>query len=287
MNTLFLSLVLILGPASVEEPDSAQELYQKGSVKFDSADYDGAIEDFTKALAIVNEQGLDDHARLRLLFNIAAAHEEAYEIDREETHLRQARTLYQRYLNFARDTGNLEEELDVEARILGLERKLKEHKLAEQESVEREEEPQAPQKEGPPPPPTEPIKDEDVDWEKPRRTGIGLVVAGSTATVGGLVLTVVGSQLEPRAQNEVSKLEDANVPTDHPAWDEADDFIAQEKRKGGIMMGVGASVAIVGAVGVGVGSYYLVKSKRLKESRVSATPTFAPGFAGVQISGKF
>ena len=271
MKTLLLTLMLA---APVDPAPEAQALYREGTTMFDSADYNGAIEKFTAALNLVGSAEEDTHTRLMLLFNIASAHEKQYDIDEDEAHLRQALTLYQRYREFAQTRGDLGEELDIESRIARIERLLK-------ESDEPE-----PVAEGP-----EPVAAAgpvDIgDWKKPRKTGIGLVVGGSVATIGGVVLAVLGTQLEPNAQSQVDELADMGVPMDHPAWAEGEQFVVDERRKGRAMMGAGVAVSVVGLVGVGVGSYYLVKAKKIKEGRLSVTPTFSRGATGIQIGGRF
>lgn len=278
LTKMMLALALAGAPAE-ESPEmqEAQALYSEGTAMFDSADYNGAVEKFTKALAIVQSVEGDDHTRLSLLYNIASAHEKAHAIDKDVTHLRQALQLYERYRAFAQETGNLGDELDVETKIARLENQLR---AADQIQRNREE---AERREVPPPPP--PVQ--EADWKKPRNTGVGLVVGGSVATIGGVVLAVVGSTREAKARDQVDELADLDVPMDDPAWAEGDQFIADEKRKGNALMGVGATLAVVGAAGVGVGAYYLVKAKKMREGRVSALPALAPGYAGVQITGRF
>jgi tetratricopeptide (TPR) repeat protein len=278
MNHLLLTFMLAFAGPAPEQMEEAQILFRDGTVKYESADYNGAIENFTKALAIVTEQHGDDHTRLTLLYNIARAHEKAFTIDQDVTHLRQALALYERYLDFAQSTGNLGEELDVETKIAHLKKQLQIHSQIERNKG-RVEGPQ----EIPPPP----AVDTNVDWKKPRNTGIGLVAGGAAVTIGGVVLAVLGSQFEESAQTQVDSLADQGIPMDHPAWAEGEEFVASEKRRGAIFMGTGATVAVVGAAGIGVGTYYLVKSKRLREGRVAALPALSPGFAGVQISGRF
>jgi hypothetical protein len=102
-----------------------------------------------------------------------------------------------------------------------------------------------------------------------------------------MVLSVIGSRLEPRARAQVDELADMGVPLDHPAWAEGDQFIAQQKQQGTAMMGTGVAVSVVGLVGVGVGSYYFVHSKKLREHEVSIAPTWGHGTAGIQIGGRF
>lgn len=284
MNTLLLLAALLMGPApdQAEKLDEAAGLYREGSVMFDAADYDGAIDKFTRALGIVAALDAQDETRLMLLYNIASAHEKQFEIDKDVEHLRQALALYKRYLEFAQSTGDLGEELDVAPRITRLEKRVK---VADQLERNRANAEKDDERDVPPPPPGTAGPDQ-LDWKKPRNTGIGLVVAGSGLAVGGVIMAIVGSGYEAHAREEVNKLADLGVPMDHPAWMQGGEFIAEEKRKGNALMGVGATMAVVGAAGIGVGSYYLVKSKRMKEG-VAVVPALSPGFAGIQLSGKF
>jgi len=278
-------LMLALAAGAPEAPaadpmEEAASLYTEGTARFDAADYEGAIDKFTRALGIVVAAEGDDAVRLTLLYNIASAHEKQFALDRDVQHLRQALQLYERYRDFAQAKGSIDDIFDVEGKIAALEGKLRTH-----DQIERNKAAGTAAREGPPPPP--PVTEDAADWQRPRRTGIGLVAAGGAAAVGGVVLAVVGSRLEPRAQDQVAELEGMNLPPDHPAWAQGDQFIEQERRKGSALMGVGATFAVVGAAGVGVGAYYLVKSKKMREGRVSTLPALSPGYAGVRIAGRF
>lgn len=280
MKFLLLTLLMTTSPEARAE---ARALYDEGTTLYEAADYEGAIEKFTDALSLVkNEDDDDRHTRLTLLFNIASAHEKQYAIDEDSAHLRQAKTLYLRYREFAQKHKDLAEELDVETRLAGVERQLDELKPDPQSDPQ-------PEREGPTPDvsPGPSSTGDTTTWERARKTGTGLVVAGSLATVGGVVLSVVGSRLEPRAQGQVDELADMGVPPDHPAWAEGEQFIEQERIKGRALIGSGVAVSVVGLVGVGVGSYYLVRSKKLREHEVSIAPTWGRGTAGIQIGGKF
>lgn len=283
MKLLLFTLMMTTSPEADAE---ARTLYQEGTTLFEAADYEGAIEKFTDALNLVGDEDDEDrHTRLTLLFNIASAHEKQYAIDQDPKHLRQAKTLYVRYRDFAKKHGDIGEELDVETRILRIENEL--------EGLEEPDEKKVPSGAVQDPPRTGPQSGVDAspaDTEqrrKTRNTGTALVVAGSLATVGGVVLSVVGSRLEPRARDQVMQLADMGVPMDHEAWAQGDDFIAQERAKGRALIGAGVAVSVVGVVGVGVGSYFLVKSKKLREHEVSITPTWGSGTAGIQIGGRF
>jgi len=280
MNPLLLTFVLAFAGPSPQQLEEAQVLFRDGTVKYESADYNGAIKSFTEALGIMTEADGDESTRLTLLYNIAKAHEKAFKIDQDVQHLRQAQMLYERYFEFAQKTGNLGDELDIESKLAHLNTQLKIHSEIQENRDKAE---------GPPPPPpvTTLGADVDTDWEKPRKTGIGFAVGGGVFTIGGVVLAVLGSQFEGKAQTQVNGLTDQGVPMDHPAWAEGNEFVASEKRRGTIFMATGATVAVVGVAGLGVGTYYLVKSKRLREGRVAAVPALSPGFAGVQISGRF
>jgi tetratricopeptide (TPR) repeat protein len=281
MIKTILALTLAVAPAEPStQMDEAAALYQEGTAMFDASDYKGAIDKFTKALGIVVSVNGAEDTRLTLLYNIASAHERAFAIDKDVEHLRMALQLYERYKEFADETGDLGEQLDVEVRIASLEKKLRAH-----DEIQRNRE--NAQRGDVPPPPSGDAGGDVVDWQKPRRVGLGLTVAGGVATIGGVVLAVVGSRLEPNARDEVGKLANMGLPPDHPAWAQGDQFIEQERRKGRALMGTGVTFAIVGAVGVGVGGYYLVKSKRLREGTVAVVPTLGRGLAGVQITGKF
>lgn len=249
-------------PSSLED---AQTLHAEGTASYEAADYLGAIEKFTAALNIVmGERGDHDDTKLALLYNIARAHEKAHEIDRDPTHLRQALALYKRYEVAVAKKGDLGDQLDVAAKIKGLEKSL------------RQMEHPAPLPTRPPPPAPR------ADWKKPRNVGIALVTVGSAEIVAGVIMAVVGSRYEPNARAQVQKLADRGIPMDHPAWAQGAQFIKQEQKKGRLLMGLGGGLAGIGAVTLGTGTFFMVKAKR---TRLSAR--VSPTFLGIQWSGKF
>ena len=286
MIKALMALMLATEPqAASESLDDAAALYRTGGVLYESADYQGAIVKFTKALTIVVSLGGEDHTRLTLLYNIGLAHQKQFEIDRDVTHLRTALNLYRRYRKFARETGSLMDEMDVEPRILRLEKQLRTNDQIQRNREKNREE----NKPLPAPPPAgdsaSPV--DDGGWKKSRNTGIGLVVGGAGATIGGIVLAAVGSGFESNAKAQVDELADLGVPLDHPAWAQGAQYIEQERDKGRALIGGGVALAVVGAGVVGVGAYFLVKSKKLREGAVAVTPAMWPGMAGVQITGRF
>jgi hypothetical protein len=264
------------------QPDlsEAERLFKEGMIKYDSADYEGAIDSFTQALGEAESKGSQEfQVRGLLLYNIGKAHIHAYEIDHDIGHLRQARVIYKRFIKEAdveamfekfnpRDVTDAQQELRMlEARIKGL------------ESVDKEPLPSTP-------PVTMPVVDQKA-VKKARNLGIGFTASGSAVVVAGVALVVGGSQLRSSAETSVSKLDDLGVPEDHASRTEGEEFIDAETRRGRIFMAVGGSVAAVGVVGIGVGVAALVKSKRLREGRVQPSVALTPGYAGIVLSGRF
>ncbi|MEE9384353.1 MAG: hypothetical protein V3V08_13195 [Nannocystaceae bacterium] len=94
----------------------ARRWFKRGVSKYASADYDGAINAFEKAIAALdsNESGWDPLTGMQT--NLALAHVQAYGIDLEPTHLRVANDLYTKLL----DQRKLRELDDEQCR--GLER---------------------------------------------------------------------------------------------------------------------------------------------------------------------
>jgi tetratricopeptide (TPR) repeat protein len=255
------------------ERERAQALYAEGTTLYDSANYAGAIDKFTEALALVKNTGeQDERSRLVLLWNIASAHEKAYEIDNDTTHLRQALLLYRRYQGFAERTGDKSEQQDAAQRITSLEKAMAELEAPAEKTP----------KDSAPPVTVQ----DDGAWKRPHRIGIGLLVPGVAAVVGGVTVLALGSTYEGRARDKVAKLGDLGVPPDDPAWAEGEAFIAQERRKGKTMMALGGSLVGAGAVLAGVGTFFIVKAKRTR-SRVLASPSVSTTYLGISISGRF
>lgn len=93
-----------VGPQAQVQPssviDEADRAYRAGQARYDTSDYEGAIEEFTRAYQLMLE--IDDpDARaaigLALFFNMARAHTRAYDLDLDTSHLRAARELVDRY----------------------------------------------------------------------------------------------------------------------------------------------------------------------------------------------
>src|SRR5690606_24267261 len=103
----WLALASVGSASAAEQPaadlSQAKRLFDEGLARYETADYEGAIEVFTLALSELHGQGVDDFAIRGLLrFNIGRAHVRAYAIDHDVAHLRQAQAILRRLLEEAR-----------------------------------------------------------------------------------------------------------------------------------------------------------------------------------------
>jgi two-component sensor histidine kinase len=97
---------LVAGPRSAlavvtapeEDPALAESraLYEEGKAKFDTFDFEGAVDLWTKAYAKLPES--EASVRNAMVYNIATAQEKAYEVDKDVQHLRQAVLLLEQYV---------------------------------------------------------------------------------------------------------------------------------------------------------------------------------------------
>ena len=248
----------------------AQELYDRGKVKFDTTHYDEAIELWTEAYGILPDTPENAPIKAAIIYNLATAQEKAFGIDKDVTHLRRAVVLMEQYAKSipdlygdgdeaAEETTRIEERLaDVRA------------KLEEAEAAGAEPEPTPDQ-----PPPSEPPTDRPPTDDKARP----LVIAGATLTgVGVIGLGVMAGGLAlGRASNDISDLDPADLDARRERFDRG--------RAGNVMAYVGGALGgaalVTGAVLLGIGL------KRRNAAKTAAAPLLAPGLAGVSLRGRF
>lgn len=89
--------------ATVQEPTAdetalaeSRALYDDGKARFDTFDYEGAVELWTKAYAKLPEDAAG--VRNAMVYNIATAQEKAFDLDKDVQHLRQAVLLLRTYV---------------------------------------------------------------------------------------------------------------------------------------------------------------------------------------------
>jgi hypothetical protein len=247
-SALLMLLALVLAPA---DPDvEARELFEEGQAKYDTHDFDGAIEAFTAAYARaekIEDGELRDEALARLGFNLARAHVSAYDVDHDDEHLVLARRLLADFRGHERELGrDPDSDTDLqrlEAELAELERKRDETNGAA------------------------PVAPETIKRERTRRqAGISLLVLA--APFGGV--TVAGALMGVAAKQQFETVDTLDARRD-----------AQTRgRTGDALFGIGIGLAVLSAA---TGATLLGLSAKSKRARVTTRVTFG----GLVIEGAF
>jgi hypothetical protein len=261
-------------PSSEQDPvDQAKRLFDEGATKFETADYIGAIELWTEAFGLVPSVPENASIKARLIANIAAAQERAYSVDKQVSHLNQAKILLERYGDVLDDIylDEIEREkelawvnerltkIDAELQVVA-EREAAEKAAAEQAAAEQIEQP-------PPPPP-----------------GRGLVIGGSVLTgvgVAGLGV-MVGGMVIGSSNEDISDLptNDLDTRADRFRMGRLGNALAIAGGVGGgVLLGVGVALLVVG-----------LKKNRAAEqdtAKVMVVPVFDGTQTGVGLVGRF
>lgn len=134
-------------PAMDPTLERSYALYQEGLARFDTFDYEGAVELWTKAYAELPAQS--DGIRNKLVYNIATAQQMAFDVDQDLGHLRRAVLLLQRYVESFKVLHQRTPETEVEvqraeARIAELRQRI-EHVEHGEPTPDRAAEPREPE----------------------------------------------------------------------------------------------------------------------------------------------
>jgi tetratricopeptide (TPR) repeat protein len=285
---------VLAAPASGED---AKELYQRASAKYSAPDYESAIELFTAALEKATSEDLSYRVRGAFLFNLAKSHVKAYEeITRDIKNLRSAKAIYTRYLDEADeaqgeygDTAEATSELErVEQMLEEEEKKLADRAATaatgsgvDADAIRREAE-------------LARARERLLEQAGRQKTnGVVLAVVGGIAVGGGIGLVAWGTTFKKFAVREI---EDDRTPEQEgePYSEDEQKYFDSQVRDGRIWMGAGGGLMAVGAAGLGVGIWQLMKSKKTRaeadsigKPTVLMTPLVAPGFSGLSLSGRF
>ncbi|PRP95545.1 hypothetical protein ENSA5_38280 [Enhygromyxa salina] len=233
------SLVPSLASAAQAEDPAAPEaeaMFRRGQAKYETADYNGAIELWTEAYALVDPSPENASIKALLMYNLAQAHIRAYELDQNAIHLKQAQQLLESFRSnlkvlYDNPTQLKEESAKADMRLAEVEAMLAE---LEAKDEAKDEEPPAVE----PPPVVEP-RDDPPLVDDGERSGKPLIIAGGAVTGLGAALGVVGivGGVMATGANDISDLE----PTDLDARDQR--FATGR---------TGNALALVGAIGAGV-----------------------------------
>lgn len=247
-------------PTTVDMAE-VKKIYDEGKAKYDTLDYAGAIEAWTRAYAIVPAQDDYREARNDLAYNIATAQEKAYDIDHKVEHLRQARGLLvsfvEEYKQLYEPTPEAKAEVArVKERIAALDARIA---AAEQTAVAMPK-PEERKRRG------AAVKEEfakDPELYQEYRSGRGMMIGGAVSLGIGGTLGLVGIAV-------------------------ATNSAFTEDRAVAISLGViGLAGIVTGAVLLGVGVPKRKRALREAQSRVVVSPTFSRGYAGVGLVGRF
>ena len=248
----------------------AQLLFEQGLDSFETADYIGAIELWTRAYGIVQEQGLDGLIMAKLIANLASAHERAYKIDASVSHLHQAKILLEDYHAAIEEIYASPAERDKEFAWVA---ERMERIDAELEIV-AEREAEAARQANPPP-----------DPERTPTPGRGLMIGGSVLTVlgvGGLGVMVGGMVLGSQ-NNDISDLptNEFEVRADRYASGRLGNTLA-------IAGGVGGAVLLGGGIAMlAVGLKLRAAGPAPATAALRFAPTFGAHDVGVRVQGRF
>jgi hypothetical protein len=278
--------VALAAPPESSANVEAEAMFRRGQAKYETADYNGAIELWTEAYALVESTPETASTKALLLYNLAQAHVKAYELDEDGIHLKQAQQLLQ---SFRANLSLLYEDkaqLDEETTKV-------DERLAEIDAMVAADKPPPvePPQEEPPPPELEPNPEPEpeTDGRKPR-TGKSLIIEGGVFLglgVGAGVIAIVGAVMGSGA-NDISDLD-------------PNDFTNREQRfatgrTGNVLLiagSIGAGVLLpIGAALIGVGAK---RNKQAKQSTAVLQRTRLGGSwggawgngGGLTISGRF
>ncbi|MEM7151540.1 MAG: hypothetical protein AAF799_01815 [Myxococcota bacterium] len=291
-----------LEPAPAPAPSAADDaavqesraLYVEGKARFDTFDYNGAVDLWTKAYAKLPPDAAG--VRNAMVYNIATAQEKAYDLDKDLQHLRQAVLLLESYIKnykvLYKRTPETEAEVSkAEDRIA-----LLKERIAAAERGEQTPPPVVAPTETPPP--TEPAGEfggagvDGIQWNtghnppvdqdllaknrrlaaEERKTDAMLVGSYVALSVGGL-FTLAG----------VSAIVAGNV---------VDDTMPTDPNAGRGARGAGYGTLAFGLAGLATGVTLIVigfdRRKKAREGTlVAGTPVVGPGFAGASMRVRF
>lgn len=253
---------------------TAKKEHAHGQTLFDTTDYDGAIEAWTRAIdALPPKEPKSATYRPLILYNIAAARERLFDLSQDKDELRRAKILLERF------DASIDEVYGHDPEMAETERTRVREKIAALDvrinAAEKK----------PDPPVTDPApKEPDVappttDRDLPSKPGNGLMIGGGVmvglgaAAIGGLIAgLVIGKNA-----NDIRDLAD-------------DDLAGREERfargdranSASIAMGVVAPLLVGGGVAL-----LVIGAKRNRSARVSAAPSFGPHGVAWVLRGRF
>jgi hypothetical protein len=249
--------------------DEAQHLFDEGASKYETADYAGAIELWTRAYGLVPNVPEYGPIRAKLIANLATAQERAYAVDREISHLNQAKILLERYRAglaeiYGEDDVERAKELAwIAERVGAIDAELQ--AVADREAAANEPEP-------------------EPEREPRLGPGQGMVIGGSVLTglgVAGLGV-MIGGMVIGAGNNSLADIPSNDLDARATRFDQGrlGNTLAIAGGAGGaVLLGAGVALLVVG----------LAKKRAAGPTEAQATlvPILDPTQAGLGLVGRF
>lgn len=260
------------GEEPADEPETedplaeAKSLYAEGTGKYATADYEGAIELWTRAYTLVPSTVEYREIKADLMWDIATAREKSFDVDGEVSHLKQAEILLNNYLA---DLASIMADEDA----LATERKRVEERL---EAIRAK---MAEASGGPQPGPganPEPRPAEELP------SGRTLLIAGGVlAGVGVVGLGVGGAGMAiGSGANDISELDPNDIDGRREQFDRG-------RLGNGLAIGGGIAGGVFLVTGVALLAVGAKREKARKGMALLPTPTFGRDQVGVGLAGRF
>jgi len=292
-------------PAAAEDPAiaEARALYDEGKAKFDTFDYNGAVDLWTKAYAKLPES--EAGVRNAMVYNIATAQEKAYEVDKQVQHLRQAVLLLEQYVKTYRalykKTPETKAEVEkAENRIATLKERIARAERGEDTTTT------PPPADGTPPqpglqtndgivwntghnPPPDPqlVTQNRLLAQEEEKTDHMLIASYVTLSLGGLLLlTGTGSVVGGNVARNTARNDPDPTAADPDAEPTEDPNAGRGLRGAGYgQLGLGLASLAAGVTLLAIG---LQRRKKARNGTlVAGTPVVGPGFAGASLRVRF
>ena len=263
--------------ATLESPEEAfaraGELLGKGQEKYDTADYVGAVELWSEAYAALPDTPEAAQYRSVLVYQLASACREAYELESDQKYLKKAERLLEQYIE---SLGPDEEESRTTAQEALDEVRLK-IKQEEAEAAARRSVIEADAKDARSDSPK-------TDDEEP---GKQLLIAGGVSLgVGAVLLAVMGVGLGQGSSAD-QEGDDFIANGGDPADPMVGDLIDKGTRANTMALATGITGGVLLVTGIGLIAADAVRRKKSRESTARVLPAVSPSFAGLSISGRF
>ncbi len=283
-----------LGPGEVLSADevapedpiliAAKSLYDAGVARYTAADYEGAVDLWLQAFALLPPTTDNQLIKAQLIYNVARAQQKWFDIDRDVRHLRQSKEILTRYLDdidalYGPEEADSEHE-KINARIADLALQIADWEAGiaqrEAELAER----------------MRPKFDDQADAREARRNK-SMVGAGAALTalgLGGGTMLIIGVVMGDNAEIDSGLLPlEEDIP-------ERERVIARGQLGNGLTVGgiLGATVFLAAGVPLLVVGLRAEKQRaqRRRDARLEArvdvaSPIFVRGGMGIGVSGRF